>query len=74
LLWFGRGADRSQFEAQNLQPFTTYYYQFNVCGSDKASPLGRTKTIPAKDQKVPRNINLAVYSCANYRELPHHPR
>ncbi len=71
-LWLGRGADATQFEAQNLQPFTTYYYQFNVCGSDKASPLGRTKTIPAKDQKVPRNINLAVYSCANYRELLHH--
>ncbi len=57
----------SQFEASNLQPFTTYYYQFNVCNSTKASPLGRTKTIPSKTQTVPRNINLAVYSCSNFR-------
>lgn len=57
-----------QFEASGLQPFTTYYYQFNVCDSDKVSPLGRTKTIPSKTQKVDRNINLAVYSCSNYRE------
>ncbi|KAH6851054.1 PhoD-like phosphatase-domain-containing protein [Chaetomium sp. MPI-CAGE-AT-0009] len=57
-----------KFEASGLQPFTTYYYQFNVCDSDKVSPLGRTKTIPAKTQKVDRNINLAVYSCSNYPE------
>ncbi|KAK4095850.1 hypothetical protein N658DRAFT_481619 [Parathielavia hyrcaniae] len=56
----------AKFEAGGLQPFTTYYYQFNVCDSDKASPLGRTKTIPAKTQKVDKNIRLAVYSCSNY--------
>jgi alkaline phosphatase D len=59
---------KKQFEASGLQPFTTYYYQFNVCDSDKASPLGRTKTIPGKTQKVDRNINFAVYSCSNYRK------
>ncbi|KAL2132391.1 hypothetical protein VTI74DRAFT_3868 [Chaetomium olivicolor] len=57
-----------KFEANKLQPFTTYYYQFNVCGSDKVSPVGRTKTIPAKTQTVDRNINLAVYSCSNFPE------
>jgi phosphodiesterase/alkaline phosphatase D-like protein len=57
-----------QFEASGLHPFTTYYYQFNVCNSTKVSPLGRTKTIPAKTQKVDRNINLAVYSCSNFRK------
>lgn len=50
-----------------MQPFTTYYYQFNVCDSNKTSPLGRTKTVPARDQRVDRNVNLAVYSCSNYR-------
>ncbi|KAJ4306812.1 hypothetical protein N0V88_000183 [Collariella sp. IMI 366227] len=57
-----------KFEAGNLKPFTTYYYQFNVCGSEKTSPVGRTKTIPSKTQKVDRNINLAVYSCSNFPE------
>ncbi|KAK4118692.1 hypothetical protein N657DRAFT_627997 [Parathielavia appendiculata] len=57
-----------KFEAGGLQPFTTYFYQFNVCDSDKVSPLGRTKTTPAKTQKVDQNIRLAVYSCSNYPE------
>lgn len=54
-------------EAKKLQPFTTYYYQFNVCGSDNVSPVGRTKTIPSKDAKVDTPIRLAVYSCSNFR-------
>ena len=49
-----------QFEAQGLQPFTTYYYQFNICNSNVASVVGRTKTIPAKDDKVTSNIKLAI--------------
>ncbi|KAH6640645.1 PhoD-like phosphatase-domain-containing protein [Chaetomium tenue] len=44
--------------------FTTSDVDYTV----KASPLGRTKTIPSKTQKVDRNINLAVYSCSNYPE------
>lgn len=44
-----------------------YYYQFNVCNSTVASIIGRTKTIPAKDDTV-SNIRLAVYSCSNYPE------
>ncbi|KAI9845499.1 MAG: hypothetical protein M1837_004838 [Sclerophora amabilis] len=49
-------------EASKLKPFTTYYYQFNVCNSDRKSPLGRTKTSPAKDDKVNSAVKLAVYS------------
>ncbi|KAI3392743.1 hypothetical protein diail_5257 [Diaporthe ilicicola] len=52
-------------EAQNLEPFTTYFYQFNVCGSDNKSPLGRTKTTPAEDDDV-TEIGIAVYSCSNF--------
>ncbi|KAI9660478.1 MAG: hypothetical protein M1821_009828 [Bathelium mastoideum] len=52
-------------EATGLQPYTTYYYQFNVCGSSKASQLGRTKTTPAADDAV-TGVGLAVYSCSNY--------
>ena len=52
-------------EAQNLKPYTQYYYQFNVCGSRKASPLGRTKTTPAAHDLVTK-IGLAIYSCSNF--------
>lgn len=55
----------NQVEAQNLEPFTTYWYEFNVCGSDNKSPLGRTKTTPAEDDDV-TEIGIAVYSCANF--------
>ena len=55
-----------QVEAAKLKPFTTYYYQFQVCNSDKKSPVGRTKTAPESDDEVDQ-INLAVYSCANFR-------
>lgn len=53
-------------EANHLQPFTTYYYQFQVCNSNKTSPIGRTKTSPGAQDAV-QSINLAVYSCSNYR-------
>jgi alkaline phosphatase D len=53
-------------EAKKLRPFTSYWYQFNVCGSDVKSPLGRTKTAPAKRDKV-EEVKLAVHSCSNYR-------
>ncbi|CEL02056.1 hypothetical protein ASPCAL01631 [Aspergillus calidoustus] len=52
-------------EAKKLRPFTSYWYQFNVCGSDVKSPLGRTKTAPAKRDKV-EEVKLAVHSCSNY--------
>ncbi|KXJ95843.1 alkaline phosphatase-like protein [Microdochium bolleyi] len=52
-------------EAGGLQPFTTYNYQFTVCGSDKKSALGRTKTAPTADADV-EQVKLAVFSCSNY--------
>lgn len=54
----------SQVEAKGLKPFTSYYYQFNVCGASTRSPIGRTKTAPAEHDETP--IGLAVYSCSNY--------
>ena len=50
---------------KNLEPFQTYYYQFNVCGSNNTSPIGRMKTSPDHDDQV-SNIGLAVFSCSNY--------
>ena len=52
-------------EAGGLQPFTQYWYQFSVCGSDNSSPLGRTKTAPNPDDDV-TSVKVAVYSCSNY--------
>ncbi|KAF2194894.1 hypothetical protein K469DRAFT_774925 [Zopfia rhizophila CBS 207.26] len=52
-------------EAKNLKPYTTYYYQFNVCDSDNKSPVGRTKTVPNVDDEI-TNVGIAVYSCSNF--------
>lgn len=52
-------------EADGLAPFTTYYYQFTVCGTGNTSPLGRTKTAPAEDDST-TNFSMAVFSCSNY--------
>lgn len=57
----------TQVEAKNLEPYTTYYYQFTVCDSSNKSPIGRTKTTPAADDEV-TNIGIAVYSCSNFRK------
>lgn len=51
--------------AENLQPFTGYYYQFTICDSDVKSPLGRTKTAPEADDDV-TSLGLAVFSCSNF--------
>ncbi|KLU93177.1 alkaline phosphatase D, partial [Magnaporthiopsis poae ATCC 64411] len=53
-------------EAKNLKPFTIYWYQFNMCNSQVKSPLGRTKTLPAKGSRDVTSVKLAVYSCSNY--------
>lgn len=58
-------SNADQVEAKNLKPYSTYYYQFNVCKSDNKSPLGRTKTAPRADDDITQ-VDLAVYSCANY--------
>ncbi|KAJ4315322.1 hypothetical protein N0V94_006018 [Neodidymelliopsis sp. IMI 364377] len=52
-------------EAKGLSPYTTYYYRFNVCGSSKQSPIGRTKTSPTEDDDT-TELSLAVFSCSNY--------
>ncbi|KAL1600006.1 hypothetical protein SLS59_006079 [Nothophoma quercina] len=52
-------------EAGGLGPFTTYYYQFTICGTNTTSPIGRTKTAPALDDDV-SSLSLGVFSCANY--------
>lgn len=52
-------------EAKDLEPFTSYWYQFNVCNSDVVSPLGRTKTAPAEDSDTDE-ISLAVHSCSSF--------
>ncbi|KAF5021469.1 hypothetical protein F66182_6490 [Fusarium sp. NRRL 66182] len=54
-----------KIEADGLQPLTTYYYQFTVCGSSVKSPLGRTKTAPREDDDV-SFLKFAIFSCSNY--------
>lgn len=48
-------------DLRNLQPATTYYYQFECFGVK--SPIGRTRTLPEGDID---QIQLAVVSCSNY--------
>ncbi|KNG50208.1 phosphodiesterase alkaline phosphatase d [Stemphylium lycopersici] len=52
-------------EAGGLLSFTSYYYQFQVCGTNTTSPIGRTKTAPAEEEDVSA-ISLGVFSCANF--------
>ncbi|KAI2638100.1 alkaline phosphatase-like protein [Xylaria nigripes] len=51
--------------ANGLKPFTSYEYQFSVCGSKVKSPMGRTKTAPAEKDHVPE-VSFAVFSCSNF--------
>ncbi|QCT69752.1 hypothetical protein E1952_14910 [Staphylococcus aureus] len=52
-----------------MTAFTRYDYQFNICGSNKTSPLGRTKTAPDTNDYT-AEVGLAVYSCSNFRMPP----
>ncbi|KAL2255879.1 hypothetical protein VTK26DRAFT_2550 [Humicola hyalothermophila] len=52
-------------EAKGLRPFTSYHYQFTVCGSNNTSPVGRTKTAPSENAHL-EELKLAVFSCSNY--------
>ncbi|KAJ2984392.1 hypothetical protein NUW58_g6084 [Xylaria curta] len=52
-------------EAKGLKPFTTYNYQFTICGSKVKSPVGRTKTAPTAHDDIPE-VKFAVFSCSNY--------
>ncbi|KAJ3054466.1 hypothetical protein HK097_001759 [Rhizophlyctis rosea] len=54
-------------EAKGLKPFTTYYYKFANCKASKQeSSVGRTKTVPAPNSKVPADLKFAVFSCSNF--------
>jgi alkaline phosphatase D len=55
----------TKVEATGLAPFTTYYYQFTVCGTNNSSPVGRTKTAPAEDDAA-TPFGIAVFSCSNF--------
>ena len=44
-----------------LRPGTTYYYRFLV--GNEASPIGRTRTLPAGDTQ---RLRMAVASCSNH--------
>lgn len=65
--------DSLQVEAAGLEPWTTYNYQFTVCGSSNSSPVGRFRTTPTEDADVDE-INFAVFSCSNYRKNSQHAR
>jgi alkaline phosphatase D len=57
-------------EATGLAAFTTYYYRFMSCDGMVTSVVGRTKTAPHPNDKLPNGIKFAVYSCSNYRISP----
>lgn len=57
-------------EAKGLKPLTKYWYQFEVCGSEKKSQFGRTKTAPREEDDV-SSLSFAVFSCSNYRKHTH---
>ncbi|VAX05609.1 Phosphodiesterase/alkaline phosphatase D [hydrothermal vent metagenome] len=50
-----------KIDTSDLEPATTYYYQFYAFGH--ASAIGRTRTLP--DEHV-GNLRIAFTSCANY--------
>ena len=62
---FSTGPERDhtvKLEATGLQPGTRYFYRFHHRGD--TSPVGTTKTAPARDSE-PRNLRFGVVSCAN---------
>ncbi|BFZ58120.1 hypothetical protein PYCC9005_005179 [Savitreella phatthalungensis] len=59
--------------AQNLSPWTYYYYRFSAKGSSTAanatalSIIGRTKTLPRPDwDGTTHDMTLATFSCSNF--------
>lgn len=51
-------------DVTGLNPFTTYYYQFEVKGV--SSIVGKTRTAPSSEMLV-ENLRFAVVSCSNYQ-------
>ncbi len=54
-----------KIDVDNLQPYTTYYYQFEALG--KRSVIGKTRTAPAAEDLVD-NLRFAIVSCSNYQD------
>lgn len=52
-------------EVDGLEPNRWYYYQFQAAG--EVSPVGRTKTAPAPDDKN-ASFNFAFASCQHYEQ------
>jgi len=50
-------------DAAGLRPGTTYYYAFDASGEQ--SPVGRTRTLPARGAT---RLRLAVVSCADFEK------
>ncbi|MFC5477943.1 alkaline phosphatase D family protein [Massilia suwonensis] len=50
-------------DAQGLKPDRWYWYRFML--GDAVSPVGRTRTAPARDA-LPANLKLAVASCQHW--------
>ncbi|MGB0739032.1 MAG: alkaline phosphatase D family protein [Planctomycetaceae bacterium] len=50
-------------EASGLRPFRWYFYRFHV--GDFTSPVGRTRTAPAEDDRTDR-MRFAYTSCQHY--------
>jgi alkaline phosphatase D len=50
-----------KFDASDLKPGRSYYYQFEALGQD--SPIGRTRTL---ETGQPDSVRFAVASCSNY--------
>ncbi|WP_405206204.1 alkaline phosphatase D family protein [Aquimarina sp. LLG6339-5] len=53
-----------KIDVTSLEPYTTYYYQFESLGIK--SIIGKTRTAPAKEDLVD-NLRFAVVSCSNYQ-------
>ncbi|TNL99789.1 alkaline phosphatase D family protein [Corynebacterium tapiri] len=51
-------------EAKGLEPATEYFYRFRTADG-ALSPIGRTKTAPARGASV-AELNYAISSCANW--------
>ena len=51
-------------ELRDLEPNSFYYYQFAV--GKYRSPVGRTKTLPSKDDANLSQVKFATVSCSNW--------
>ncbi len=56
-------------EVDGLKPNRPYWYRFTIDGpgGSKASPIGRTRTAPAADEKVPA-LRFSFASCQHYEQ------